>query len=328
MDVQDEVYVPIVGLPAGPGPARWWPLALSERVGGSRPLGVVCDGTPIVLYRDVAGQVRALEDRCGHRRAPLSLGRVTADGRLQCGYHGWTYDGLSGTCTAIPHLSASERVPSHYAVRAYDAIERNGFVFVSERGPNEEAPAQGPLSQLEDGRAFYGCTSVSLPYEHYVAALADGPHLLMRFAGLAVTNYVSADPAECDEGVAMERGVVWAARRLNHRFVTEYPWTLRLTGRADGATTTVELFTRDQECALVASIAVAPAARGATSVHWRGAVLPSAGGVGAMLLRGWSRLRGAPLRMRSCIDGHALARLERLYSPAWMSCLPKLRIQE
>lgn len=328
MDVQDEVYVPIVGLPAEPGPARWWPVALSERVGGAAPLGVVCDGAPIVLYRDATGQVRALEDRCRHRRAPLSLGRVTADGQLQCGYHGWTYDGLSGTCTAIPNLSASERVPSHYAARAYDAIERDGFVFVSERGHSGETPTEGALSLHKDGRSFCGSTTVALPYEHYVAALADGPHLSMRFAGLTVTNYVSADPAECDEGVVMERGVVWAARRRNHRFVTEYPWTLRLTGLADGATTTVELLTRDGECALVASIAVAPAARGATAVQWRGAVLPSAGGVGTMLLRAWSRLRGAPLRMRPCIDGHALARLERLYSPAWMSCLPKPGISE
>lgn len=328
MDVQDQVYVPIVGLPPEPGPARWWPVALSERVGGSRPLGVVCDGAPIVLYRDATGQVRALEDRCRHRRAPLSLGRVTSDGLLQCGYHGWAYDGLSGTCTAIPNLSSSERVPSHYAARAYDAVEHEGFVFVSERGRMGEAPAEGPFSVYGEGRNFRGCATVSLPYEHYVAALADGPHLLMRFAGLTITNYVCADPTECDEGVAMERGVVWAARRRNHRFVTEYPWILRLTGNADGAATTVELFTRDQECALVANIAVSPAARGATSVQWRGAVLPSAGGVGALLLRGWSRLRGAPLRMRPWIDGHALARLERLYSPAWVSRLPKSRISE
>jgi nitrite reductase/ring-hydroxylating ferredoxin subunit len=42
---------------------------------------------------------RAFEDRCPHRLAPLSEGRVEADGTLLCAYHAWRFDG-GGACTA------------------------------------------------------------------------------------------------------------------------------------------------------------------------------------------------------------------------------------
>ena len=73
----------------------WWPLAWSAEL-TSRPVAVVRGDSAIVLYRGVGGAALALEDRCPHRRAPLSLGRVTESGMLQCGYHGWTFDGGSG----------------------------------------------------------------------------------------------------------------------------------------------------------------------------------------------------------------------------------------
>jgi phenylpropionate dioxygenase-like ring-hydroxylating dioxygenase large terminal subunit len=44
-------------------------------------------GEPIVLYRTASGAVSALEDRCCHRFAPLSRGRLEGDD-IRCMYHG------------------------------------------------------------------------------------------------------------------------------------------------------------------------------------------------------------------------------------------------
>ena len=74
----------------------WWALARSEEVTPAKPINVDLAGQPIVLWRDHEGHVRALEDRCPHRRAPLSLGCVLGNGMMQCGYHGWTFDGATG----------------------------------------------------------------------------------------------------------------------------------------------------------------------------------------------------------------------------------------
>ncbi|MGG1947717.1 Rieske 2Fe-2S domain-containing protein [Trinickia sp. NRRL B-1857] len=318
MDVPNGSRLPPATLAARGMGARWWPIALSEQVSDQAPLGAFYEGEPIVLYRDGQGQVRALEDRCPHRRAPLSLGRVTPDGQLQCGYHGWTYDGVSGMCTAIPNLSKGERIPSHYMAQPYCVTERDGFVFVRRQGFGENEPHVAPSRVPHGGPRFRGCTTVATPYDEYLAALADGPHLLISLSGLHITNYVSADACEQDGQVGIEWGVVSVARRRNHRFVTDYPWTLRLSCEPNGALLSVELLTRDEQLALIAMVAVSPAARGTTAVNWRGTVLPAAAGLGPALLRARTRLGAAPFRMISNIDGHLLARLARLHSTSWM----------
>ena len=49
-------------------------------------------------------EVVVLEDRCPHRRAPLSKGSVI-DGTIQCAYHGWRFD-ASGSCVEISSLGS------------------------------------------------------------------------------------------------------------------------------------------------------------------------------------------------------------------------------
>ena len=51
--------------------------------------------------------VVAAPDRCPHREAPLSLGRLL-DGDLECAYHGWRF-GRGGRCVLVP--SAADGVP-------------------------------------------------------------------------------------------------------------------------------------------------------------------------------------------------------------------------
>ena len=43
------------------------------------------------------------EDRCPHRLAPLSEGRIDSSGTLMCSYHGWQFNS-SGACTSIPQI--------------------------------------------------------------------------------------------------------------------------------------------------------------------------------------------------------------------------------
>ncbi|KAI3798128.1 hypothetical protein L1987_33397 [Smallanthus sonchifolius] len=44
---------------------------------------------------------KVFDDRCPHRLAPLSEGRIDQWGRLQCVYHGWCFGGF-GDCKLIP----------------------------------------------------------------------------------------------------------------------------------------------------------------------------------------------------------------------------------
>src|SRR4051812_28500631 len=67
-----------------------------------RPRPATLQGVPLVLFRGEGGRPGALEDRCPHRNAPLTAGRVK-QGHLECAYHGWRFD-QAGRCRAVPGL--------------------------------------------------------------------------------------------------------------------------------------------------------------------------------------------------------------------------------
>ncbi len=74
-----------------PEVTRYFHPVLAAKQLRKQPVRVELAGHAYVLFRDAAGRPAALVDRCSHRFAPLSKGRVRPDGRLACGYHGWNF---------------------------------------------------------------------------------------------------------------------------------------------------------------------------------------------------------------------------------------------
>lgn len=104
-------------------PDGWYPVARVQDI-GIRPLRKVFQGTPIVLFR-ANGKISALHDRCPHRSARLSDGKVVG-GDIECPYHGWRFDG-TGVCTAIPLHEG--KLPRRL-VPALQAVESAGLIFL------------------------------------------------------------------------------------------------------------------------------------------------------------------------------------------------------
>ncbi|MBC5781616.1 aromatic ring-hydroxylating dioxygenase subunit alpha [Ramlibacter sp. USB13] len=105
---------------------HWHPVAGSEAIRDA-PFAVRLLGEDLVLWRDPAGAVHAWPDRCPHRGARLSLGRVE-DGHLECPYHGWQF-AASGRCVHVPALPAFTP-PATHCVKAFDVREAHGLVWV------------------------------------------------------------------------------------------------------------------------------------------------------------------------------------------------------
>ena len=102
----------------------WYLAAWSEELEDS-PVGRTIMNEPIVFFRDANGRPAALEDRCCHRGAPLSQGRVVESG-IECGYHGLIFDGY-GICVEIP---GTNKVPPQTMVRSYPLVERQEFIWI------------------------------------------------------------------------------------------------------------------------------------------------------------------------------------------------------
>jgi phenylpropionate dioxygenase-like ring-hydroxylating dioxygenase large terminal subunit len=161
-------------------------------------------GTPLVVFRDGAGRPGVLIDRCPHRNAPLSMGRVHA-GALECGYHGWRFD-CAGSCVAIPGLDGP--VSGRRRVGAHAARERDGMVwFWSE--PDED-PVGEPF-RLPDLGA--GTREVVLTYDIGATMQAtientlDVPHTAFLHRGLlrgAAPNRITAQRRPIPGGVEVE----------------------------------------------------------------------------------------------------------------------------
>ena len=75
----------------------WTPVLRTGQL-GKKPLRVHLAGEALVLFRGEGGRIAALADRCPHRGASLSLGRTTPEGRIECPFHGWQFDGAGNNC--------------------------------------------------------------------------------------------------------------------------------------------------------------------------------------------------------------------------------------
>lgn len=151
----------------------WYVAAWAAEV-GKAPLGRTLLGVPLVLYRSETGQPHALRDRCPHRAAPLSRGKVVGE-RLQCAYHGIEFDG-SGQCVRNPHLAGPGGL--RLRVQSYPVAERYGACWIWMGDASLADPTRIP----EDYAAFSelavvpGYTHVKADYRLIVDNLLDLSH--------------------------------------------------------------------------------------------------------------------------------------------------------
>jgi phenylpropionate dioxygenase-like ring-hydroxylating dioxygenase large terminal subunit len=116
---------------------HWHPVAALSALGDA-PLPVRLLEEDLVLWRDGAGAIHAWPDRCPHRGAKLSLGRVCGD-RLECAYHGWQFD-AKGQCVQVPALPAFVP-PAGHRVASFDVRTAYGLVWVRFAGSRDVLPA-------------------------------------------------------------------------------------------------------------------------------------------------------------------------------------------
>ena len=112
---------------------------------GERPVSRRRLGKKIALWRDAAGIVHALQDRCPHRGAPLSQGVVLGD-RLACPYHGVEVR-CDGTVTKVPG-SPGCKLEGTRAALSFHLREAFGVIFLYNSDVNVDAAP--PLHMPEE----------------------------------------------------------------------------------------------------------------------------------------------------------------------------------
>jgi len=97
------------GTPGGELLRRYWqPISVAQELTDEKPTKFLrILGEDLVLFRDKKGREGLIGDRCPHRGASLSYGRVEERG-IACAYHGWLYD-TEGNCLETPPEPAESK---------------------------------------------------------------------------------------------------------------------------------------------------------------------------------------------------------------------------
>jgi vanillate O-demethylase monooxygenase subunit len=139
---------------------------LSRRLGGAR----------ILMYRKLDGRIVAMDDRCPHRFAPLSLGERRGD-EVHCGYHGLGYNS-AGQCIHNPY---SDKIPRGTTVRTYPIEERDGIAWIwladPALAPAAKIPDFGFMANAAPDSLLHGHTVMAANFEYGTDNLMDLSHI-------------------------------------------------------------------------------------------------------------------------------------------------------
>ncbi|HKN00602.1 MAG TPA: aromatic ring-hydroxylating dioxygenase subunit alpha [Candidatus Binataceae bacterium] len=153
----------------------WYAIAASSGVVRRKPIGVKRFGAALVLWRSDDGRVVCLPDRCSHRSAALSPGKIR-DGCLECPYHGLRFD-AAGRCVLIPANGVGAPVPDGFNLPALKVREEHGIIWYwySDGEPAREVPWIPGASEPGFGASEYWY-DVAAPYLRIVENLLDFHH--------------------------------------------------------------------------------------------------------------------------------------------------------
>lgn len=154
----------------------WYPVMPTSLLDEGKPMPFRLLGEDIVLWKSKDGYT-AMEDRCCHRTAKLSLGWLEED-RIVCGYHGWAYDG-TGHCVKMPQNPDAGAIP--YKVRNYLTHARYGYLWVC-----LDAEPLNSIPELEE----HGAPGFRLIHEFYEPCRTSGLRLMENFFDFSHTGFV------------------------------------------------------------------------------------------------------------------------------------------
>ena len=148
----------------------WYPIYYLDDLDKNKLSRFTLLATDLVIWWDKSAQTwQVFEDKCPHRLAPLSEGRVNEAGQLECPYHGWAFSG-EGECEVIPQQQpgGEAHMSQRACVRSYPTAIAQGLLFVypgiKENAPQIRVPIIEPIEEDPDA---WVCLNIfrDLPYD-------------------------------------------------------------------------------------------------------------------------------------------------------------------
>lgn len=157
----------------------WYVAAMHDELLPGKLLARTYLDEPVVLFRNADGKPQALVDRCPHRFAPLSEGKLCDGGNhIQCGYHGLQFDG-KGACVSNPHGNGA--IPKAAAAKAYVLCERDGLIWLWAGEPEDAdeslIPDYSAVTSAHVDGTIRGYLPTACNYELFIDNILDLTHV-------------------------------------------------------------------------------------------------------------------------------------------------------
>jgi vanillate O-demethylase monooxygenase subunit len=184
---------------------------------------------PIVIYRKSDGAAVALQDRCCHRFAPLSMGRIEGDD-LRCMYHGLKF-APSGKCIEIP---GQPKIPRQALVRRFPIADKYSvaWIWMGDTALADESlipdfvGVDDPQWAMKPGRMDYNANYVLindnlLDLSHIAflhrkslgATFTPGgvsrPTITKTARGVRIQNWINSGPSQMVRSISGARVDIW-----------------------------------------------------------------------------------------------------------------------
>jgi phenylpropionate dioxygenase-like ring-hydroxylating dioxygenase large terminal subunit len=227
---------PEIIAPGGLDPERfdpleaWYPIAYVKDLTKDRPFSFTLLDRDLAIWWDRnSHQWQAFSDRCPHRLARLSEGRIAEDGLLECPYHGWAFTG-EGKCDRLPQQLPTDRANTskRACVDTFAAVERQGLLFIYPGTPSLADPQTIPIiPAIEDDPSAWLVmdTFRDLPYDAstLLENVLDPSHLPYTHHG-SVGKRENAAPVELQTIESNKSGFkgVWPEGPRKGKLGTQY----------------------------------------------------------------------------------------------------------
>jgi phenylpropionate dioxygenase-like ring-hydroxylating dioxygenase large terminal subunit len=155
---------------AGLDPNHWYAVEHSHALAKGKVIETKFWGTSVAVYRDDAGVVHAIENRCAHRQLKLTVGNVVGD-KLVCAYHGWEYSG-DGKLAAVPHDLFGHKLPA-CKLKSYPVRVRYGLIWVFFGAPERATTTPMPEIPELEGPAPWACVPVDFVWRAHHSMILD-----------------------------------------------------------------------------------------------------------------------------------------------------------
>ncbi|MHC0061373.1 aromatic ring-hydroxylating dioxygenase subunit alpha [Nostoc sp. UIC 10890] len=173
---------------------NWYPLSPVEDLDPKKPTSVTLLGLRLVIWKPKSSETfQVFLDRCPHRLAPLSEGRIDDEtGNLMCNYHGWQFN-RQGNCTHIPQAENPELVSNNQKNLCATALPTRQhhdllWVWPDAKSTQQAIDIPLPLSPKVDNSKDYVWSSyvrdLEYDWQTLVENVADPSHVPFSHHGV------------------------------------------------------------------------------------------------------------------------------------------------